>query len=192
MKPTPETQQDISPGLRLALDLGPLVVFFFSNARYGIFIATGAFMIAILIALAVSWILARRIGVMPLVTGIVVLVFGGLTLWLQDETFIKLKPTIINALFGFILLGGYYFFRLSLLKHVFDIAFQLTDEGWRILTIRWSVFFLFLAVLNEVVWRNFSTDFWVGFKVWGMFPITLVFSVAQFSVLKKHSLEPWE
>ncbi|MDA4834205.1 septation protein IspZ, partial [Enterobacter hormaechei] len=107
------------------------------------------------------------------VSGIVVLVFGSLTLWLHDENFIKIKPTIINALFGVILLGGLYFGK-SLLGYVFDSAFKLNAEGWRKLTLRWGIFFLFLAVLNEVVWRSFSTDFWVAFKVWGTMPITLL------------------
>eukprot|EP01133_Synstelium_polycarpum_P025551 gene25551-30675_t len=146
-------------------------------------------MVATVLALAVSWILIRSLPIMPLVSGIVVLVFGSLTLWLHDENFIKIKPTIINALFGVILLGGLYFGK-SLLGYVFDSAFKLNAEGWRKLTLRWGIFFLFLAVLNEVVWRSFSTDFWVAFKVWGTMPITLLFTFAQMPLVMKHSLEP--
>ncbi len=153
-----------------------------------IFIATGLFMAATAIALAVSWILTRKLPMMPLISGIVVLVFGALTLWLQNDTFIKVKPTIVNALFGVILLGGLYFGK-SLLGYVLHAAFNLTDEGWYKLTFRWGVFFLFLAVLNEVTWRNFSTDFWVAFKVWGTMPITLIFTMAQLPLIIRYSIE---
>jgi len=196
-------KQEINPLLKLALELGPLMVFFFANARgewlvgkfptlhaFGgpIFIATGLFMIATAIALSVSWLLTRTLPIMPLVSGVVVFVFGGLTLWLQDDVFIKMKPTIINTLFGGVLLGG-LFFGKSLLGYVFDSAFRLDAEGWRKLTLRWGLFFLFLAVLNEIVWRSFSTDFWVAFKVWGMMPITLLFTLSQMPLIMRHSLD---
>jgi intracellular septation protein len=126
---------------------------------------------------------------MPLVSGVVVLVFGGLTLFFADDLFIKLKPTIVNALFGTVLLGGLALGR-PLLPYVLDSVFQLTDEGWRKLTFRWGVFFFFLAALNEVVWRFFSTDFWVAFKVWGVMPITIAFAMAQVGLLNRHALEP--
>ncbi|MGO4842037.1 septation protein A, partial [Rhizobiaceae sp. 2RAB30] len=113
------------------------------------------------------WILTRSLPIMPLVSGIVVFVFGALTLWLQDDVFIKMKPTIVNTLFGGVLLGGLLFGK-SLLGYVFDSAFRLDAEGWRKLTLRWGLFFLFLAVVNEIVWRMFSTDAWVAFKVWGI------------------------
>ena len=144
------------------------------SAEFGgpIFVATGLFMVATAIALAVSWLLTRTLPIMPLVSGVVVFVFGALTLWLQDDIFIKMKPTIVNTLFGVVLLGGLLFGK-SLLGYVFDSAFRLDAEGWRKLTLRWGLFFLFLAVVNEVVWRNFSTDTWVAFKVWGIMPITL-------------------
>jgi intracellular septation protein len=125
---------------------------------------------------------------MPLVSGIVVFVFGALTLYLQDDEFIKMKPTIVNTLFGVILLGGLAFGK-SLLGYVFDSAFHLDAAGWKKLTLRWGLFFLFLAILNEVVWRNFSTDFWVAFKVWGTMPITVLFTISQMPLIMRHSLD---
>ncbi len=186
--PNAPDRQEVNPFLKLLLELGPLGVFFFANAKAGIFAATGAFMVAIAVALAASWLLTRRLAIMPLVTGIVVLVFGGLTLALQDEVFIKMKPTIVNALFGGVLIGGLAFGR-SLLGYVFDSVFHLTDEGWRKLTLRWGLFFFALAILNEMVWRNFSTDFWVSFKVFGMMPLTVVFTLTQMPLIQRHSLD---
>lgn len=181
-------RKDLQPLLKLALELGPLGVFFFANARFGIFGATGAFMVAIAVSLSLSWILTRRLAVMPVVTGIVVLVFGTLTLLLEDETFIKLKPTIVNTLFGVALLGGLVFGR-SLLGYIFDSVFKLDEDGWRKLTFRWGLFFFALAALNEIVWRNFSTDFWVSFKVFGIMPITLLFTITQMPLIMRHSLD---
>ena len=180
------TKQALNPFLKLVLDLGPLILFFLANARYGIFVATGTFMAAVAIALAVSYALTRHVAVMPLVTLIVVLVFGGLTLILQDELFIKLKPTIIYLLFAGVLLGGLVF-RKPLLGMVFDSVFHLTDEGWRKLTIRWALFFLALAVLNEIVWRTQTTDVWVTFKVFGVVPLTFVFAAMQYPLLSKYA-----
>lgn len=187
LKPDPE-QKTLSPVAKMILEIGPLVIFFIANNRYDIFVATAVFMVAMAISLAVHYTLVRHLPVMPLVTGVVVLVFGGLTLYLEDEMFIKLKPTIVNVLFGGTLLIGYYF-KKYFLEYVFSAAFNLDREGWRILTLRWSIFFLFLAVLNEVVWRNFSTDFWVGFKIWGVMPITIVFTMFQLAVVQKHTIE---
>ncbi len=196
-------QVEINPMLKLALELGPLIVFFFANSKGAwlatkipalatiggpLFIATLLFMIATAIALIVSYILTRTLPIMPLVSGAVVLVFGSLTLYLQDETFIKMKPTIVNSLFGIILLGGLYFGK-SLLGYVFGSAFKLDAEGWKKLTLRWGIFFLALAVMNEVVWRNVSTDNWVAFKVWGTMPITLLFTMSQMPLIMKHSVE---
>ncbi len=188
VKTTAQPTRHMHPVLKFALELGPLGVFFFANSRLGIFEATAIFMVATVVALIVMWIVARRLAVMPLVTGIVVLIFGGLTVWLQDELFIKLKPTIVNTLFGVTLLGGLAC-RKSFLQVVFDDAFRLDAEGWRKLTLRWGVFFLFLAVLNEVIWRTQTTDFWVAFKVWGMMPITMAFAIAQTPVLLKHEIK---
>ncbi|MGN6683776.1 MAG: septation protein A [Devosia sp.] len=175
--------------IKMALELGPLVVFFIVNARADIFVGTAWFMGAMVLSLALSWLLLKRVALMPLVTGVVVLVFGGLTLWLHDDTFIKMKPTVINALFGAVLLGGMAF-RLSLLKYVFGDVYKLRPEGWTILTLRWGLFFFFLAVLNEVVWRTQSTDFWVAFKVWATMPLTIVFAALQVPVLTKYAPEP--
>ena len=174
----------LNPALKLALDLGPLLVFFWANSHFGIFAATGAFMAAIVIALAVSYALTHHLPMMPLVTAIVVVVFGTLTLVLHDELFIKLKPTIIYVLFGGILLGGLAFGR-SLLGVVFDSVFHLTEEGWRRLTLRWALFFLVLAVLNEIVRLTQTTDFWVHFKVFGVVPLTFLFAAAQYPLLTK-------
>ncbi len=175
--------------IKMALELGPLVVFFIVNARADIFVGTAWFMGAMVLSLALSWLLLKRVALMPLVTGVVVLVFGGLTLWLHDDTFIKMKPTVINSLFGAVLLGGMAF-RLSLLKYVFGDVYKLRPEGWTILTLRWGLFFFFLAVLNEVVWRTQSTDFWVAFKVWATMPLTIVFAALQVPVLTRYAPEP--
>jgi intracellular septation protein len=185
--PNDPQRAEVNPLLKLALELGPLAIFFFANSRFGIFTATAVFMVAITVALALSWFLTRKLAIMPLITGIVVLVFGGLTIYLHDDLFIKLKPTIVNCLFGTILLGGLYFGK-SLLGYVFDSVFKLTDEGWRLLTLRWGVFFFVLAIINEIVWRNFSTDFWVSFKVFGFMPITLAFTLFQMPLITKHTL----
>ncbi len=182
-----EPEFDRNQVIKLLVELGPLVVFFVGNSRFGIFAGTGAFMVATLIALAVSRALLGRIPTMPLVSGFFVLVFGGLTLWLQDDQFIKLKPTIVNGLFAAILFAGLAANK-SLLKIVFGDVFRLTEEGWRQLTFRWGLFFVALALVNEIVWRSFSTDFWVSFKVFGIMPITMAFAIAQMGLLKRHEL----
>ncbi len=180
---------------KLVLELGPLGVFFAVNAvfgkTHGLYPATAALMVATAVALFASWRMMRRLPIMPVVSGVVVLVFGTLTLILQDELFIKLKPTIVNCLFGSVLLGGLAFGR-SLLGVVFDSVFDLDAEGWRRLTLRWGLFFFVLAGLNEVVWRNFSTDAWVSFKVFGIMPLTFVFALAQVPLIQRHSLETSE
>lgn len=173
--------------LKLAVEVGPLVAFFVINARAGIFWGTGVFMGATVASLIASRILFGRIPIMPLVTGACVMVFGGLTLWLQDDHFIKIKPTIVNALFAGALFIGLLAGQ-SLLRIVFGEVFRLTDEGWRKLTLRWACFFTFLALLNEVVWRSFSTDTWVSFKVFAVMPITMAFAVAQVGLLRQYEL----
>jgi intracellular septation protein len=200
--PNDPRKKELNPFLKLALELGPLGVFFFGNAygdRLGaafpplgalggrLFVGTALFIVATMIALTASLVLTRRLPIMPFVTGIVVLVFGGLTLWLQNDEFIKMKPTIVNALFGSALLGGLLFGR-PLLGYVFDSVFKLDDEGWRKLTFRWGVFFFALAVLNEIIWRTFSTDFWVSFKVFGIMPLTVLFTLTQMPLIQRHAL----
>ncbi|UDL87526.1 septation protein A [Mesorhizobium sp. PAMC28654] len=201
--PSDPRRKTLNPGLKFLLELGPGLVFFFTTIRGAwlaekfpilnhlgepILIATAFFMVATALSLSVSWILTRSWPIMPLVSAIVVFVFGALALWLQDKTFAFMKPTIINTLFGATLLGGLVF-RRSLLGYVFDSAFSLDAEGWRKLTFRWGVFFLFLAVVNEVVWRNFSEETWLYFKVWGTIPITLVFTLSQMPLILRHSLD---
>lgn len=170
---------------KLLLEAGPLVVFFVSNAYLGIFPATGAFMVATILALVVSRLKFGRIPVMPLVSGFFVLSFGGLTLYFQEEYFIKIKPTIVNLLFSVILFGGLLAGH-SFLRYLFGEVFKLQDRGWKILTFRWACFFVFLAVVNELVWRNFSTEFWAGFKLMGIMPITMIFAISQVGLLQRY------
>jgi intracellular septation protein len=174
--------------LKLLLEAGPLVVFFLTNAWYGLIPGTAAFVVATVASLIASRILLRRVPVMPLIGGVFVIVFGGLTVLLDDDLFIKIKPTIVNLLFAAILAGGLATGR-HFLKLVFDGAFHLTERGWAILTVRWTLFFVVLAILNEIVWRGFSSDTWVAFKVFGILPLTLVFSLAQIPLLMRHRLE---
>ena len=195
---SPSEAKPINPLLKLALEFGPLAIFFFANS-YGdrwfgvaedrrIFVATGIFIAASLIALALSKIIMNHLPRMAIVNAVVVTVFGGLTLALDDAFFIKVKPTIVNTLFGCILLGGLYFGR-SLLALVLDSVLQLDEEGWRRLTLRWGLFFFVLAALNEVVWRTQSQDFWVAFKVWGVMPLTMIFALAQTPLILKHEIK---
>ena len=179
----------LNPLLKLALDLGPLLLFFFANSHFGIFAATAIFMVAVLVALVVSYVLTRHFPIMAMVTAFIVIVFGGLTLILHDATFIKVKPTIIYALFGAVLIGGLVFNK-PLLGVVFDSLFHLTEEGWRKLTLRWAIFFLALAVLNEIVWRNTSTNVWVEFKVFVVMPLTFAFRALQVALLNKYAAKP--
>ncbi len=151
------------PVFKLATELGPLIVFFVANAKFNLFVATGAFMVAIVAAMIASYVVVRHVPMMAIVTAVIVLVFGTLTLVLRDETFIKVKPTIIYGLFAAILGGGLLFGR-SFIAILFNQMFNLTPKGWRVLTARWALFFLGMAVLNEIIWRTQSTDFWVAFK----------------------------
>ncbi|SDE29055.1 septation protein A [Rhodospira trueperi] len=173
--------------LKLLLEAGPLLVFFLTNAWFGLITGTAVFVGATAVSLVASRVLMGRIPVMPLVGGVFVLVFGGLTVLLEDDLFIKIKPTIVNLLFSAILFAGLVSGR-HFLKLIFDGAFHLTERGWTVLTLRWGLFFIALAVLNEVVWRGFSSDTWVAFKVFGILPLTLLFSVAQIPLLMRHQV----
>ncbi|TWF50204.1 septation protein A [Neorhizobium alkalisoli] len=199
---TPTKEEKQHPMLKLALELGPLLVFFFGNLRGEwlvekvpalsavggpLFVATALFMAATVISLIVSKIVFHHLPIMPMVSGVVVLIFGSLSIWLQDETFIKMKPTIVNTLFGVALLVGLAFGK-SLLGYVFNAAFQLDEAGWKKLTLRWGIFFLVLAVMNEIVWRNFSDAVWVNFKVWGTMPITILFTLSQMPLIMRHTV----
>ena len=201
MSETPSANDNgrMSAGLKLMLDVGPLVVFFASyylgnklvgpdGKHEGIFIATGTFMAATVAAIGVYWFRTRHIPLSQVITLVIVLVFGGLTLALDDPRFIKMKPTMIYVLFSAILFGGLATGR-SLLRVVFESAFPPLDEaGWRILTMRWAMFFAVLAVLNEAIWRNFSEEFWVSFKLFGFLPLTMVFAMLQMGVMNRHAL----
>ena len=183
-----DDKAQMPPALKLATEMGPLIAFFVANAWGGIFWATGVYMAAAAVALGISWAMTRRIAVVPIVTLGFVVAFGALTLWLADETFIKVKVSIINALFGVILLTGLAM-RRPLLKLAFGEALNMDAEGWRKLTIRWALFFFAMAALNEFVWRSFSTDAWVNFKVFGLLPLTVVFAVAQIRLMQRHMIE---
>lgn len=186
-----QERRQLGPLLKLVLEVGPLAVFFLANTHYGIFTATAAFMAAMIVSVGTMYAIVRHVPTLPLATGVFVLVFGGLTLALNDEIFIKLKPTIVNTLFAAILAGGMLLGK-PLLRSLLDAMIPLDHQGWRILTWRWAGFFLFLAVVNELVWRNFDTDTWVNFKVFGIMPITIAFSLAQLPLIRRHSLEQAE
>jgi intracellular septation protein len=187
MNDTP-AKHKLHPMLKLALDVGPLVLFVITYSRFDIFVATAVFMATTVAAMAVSYALTRHVTVMLVVTSVVILVFGTLTLVLHDETFIKLKPTIIYVLFGATLLGG-YLLNKPLLAIVFDAMVHLTDEGWRKLTLRWAAFFLVMAVVNEIVWRTQTTQFWVNFKLFGFPPLTFAFAALQYRLLMRYATD---
>ena len=173
---------------KLLIDIGPLAVFFIFYTRSGLQEAILPLMIATVISVIISYILENKIPIMPTLGATIVLIFGGLTIYFNDETFIKMKPTIINAVFAVILYGG-VLFNKSLLKYLLGAAIKLEDKGWKILTQRWIAFFIALAVLNEIVWRTQSTDFWVNFKVFAILPITFIFTMTQFPLIKKYQIE---
>jgi intracellular septation protein len=177
------------PLFKLATELGPLIIFFVANAKFNLFVATGAFMVAVIVAMIASYVVTRHVPMMAIVTAVVVIVFGTLTLVLHDETFIKMKPTIVYTLFAAILGGGLLFGR-SFIAIMFDQMFNLTPHGWRVLTMHWALWFLAMAVLNEIIWRTQSTDFWVAFKAFGMVPLTMLFAITQMPLIKRYHQEP--
>ena len=198
VRPGPQSKSEENAGLKLLLEAGPLIIFFICNSfaeqligvtgSEKIFWATGAFMIATAVSLTASRALLGEIPLMPLVSGVFILGFGAITLALQDDFYIKIKPTVVNLIFAAALLTGLLFGQLFL-KILLGTAINMRDEGWRILTIRWALFFCFLAILNEIIWRSFSTDFWAGFKLFGVMPITLVFAASQVGLLMKYQIE---
>ena len=173
---------------KLLIDIGPLAVFFIFYTRSGLQASILPLMIATVIAVLFSYTLEKKIPIMPTVGAGIVLIFGGLTIYFDNEVFIKMKPTIINLIFAIILYGG-MLVKKPLLKILLGAALRLEEEGWRILTYRWIGFFIALAVLNEVVWRTQTTDIWVNFKVFGILPITFIFTMTQFPLIKKHQID---
>ena len=173
---------------KLLIDIGPLAVFFIFYSRGDLKSAIIPFMIATIISVLFSYIIEKKIPVMPTVGAFIILIFGGLTIYFDNEVFFKMKPTIINLLFALILYGG-VIVKKPLLKSLLGAAIKLEDEGWKILTLRWISFFIALAVLNEIVWRTQSTDIWVSFKVFGILPITFIFTMTQFPLIKKYQIE---
>lgn len=182
------SEQKLSPGAKFAIDIGPLLIFGATYYFYDIFAATLAIVIATLITVGIGYAIEKKIAHMPLITAAVVTIFGGMAIVFNDPSFFYIKPTIVNALFGAILLGGIVT-KKNLLQMLFEDAFDLSDDGWRILTIRWILFFFAMALLNEIVWRNFEEATWVSFKVFGFVPLTLLFTFAQVPLIMKHSID---
>ena len=176
--------------IKFVTDFGPLLVFFVVYYKSGkdIRVAIPPFIIATIVALAIVWFLERKIPMMPLLGGILITFFGGLTIYFNNPIFIYIKPTIINILFGITLLIGKYLSKEPLLKKILGKSILLSDEGWKILNNRWMYFFFSLAVLNEIIWRTQSEEFWVNFKVWGILPITFLFTAFQIGLINKFKL----
>lgn len=179
------------PFLKIALDLAPLGAFFVGYKAFGLQGATAAIIAVTAVSLSLTYAMERRISLSPLITGMVVAVLGGLTLYLNSEYFIKIKPTIVNVIFSGILFIGLTKGK-GLLRHLLGAAFQLTEEGWKLLSLRWACFFLFLAALNEVVWRSVPTETWVNFKVFGMLTLTILFTALQFPLIRKYRIDEKE
>ena len=174
--------------IKSLIEIIPLILFFIANAKYGIIVATKIFVITTIIALVVSYLHLKKVSTPLLITSFLVLIFGGLTIFFKDATFIKLKPTIVYFLFSFFLLLG-LMLKKNFLKIYLSNLIKLNEVGWNILTKRWAIFFLTMAILNEIIWRNFSTDFWVSFKVFGFLPITIIFMILQNNLMKKYSIK---
>jgi intracellular septation protein len=182
------TPRRLPPLWRAALDLGPLVLFFGVLAKFDVYVATGVFIAVTVVTMGVGYAYERKISPMAMISAAVVIVFGGLTLWLHNDLFIKIKPTVIYLIFATILTGGLVT-RRNFIKYLFDHAFHLDDEGWRKLTWHWVIFFLLMAVANEIVWRNFSTQVWAGYKLFGAIPATFLFALSQTPLILKHHVE---
>jgi len=177
--------------LKFITDFGPLLIFFFFyyDSNKDLKIAIPPFIIATIISLVVVWFLEKKVPMVPLLGGVLITFFGGLTIYFDNPVFIYIKPTIINLLFGLALLFGKYFTNEPILKKMLGKSISLTDKGWSILNKRWMIFFFIVAILNELVWRTQSEEFWVNFKVWGLLPITFIFTAFQVSVITKHKLD---
>lgn len=182
------TSSSSPKSIKFLIDFGPLAVFFIAYKLWGLMPATFALVVATILALGVGYIATRRVAMMPLITAIVVVIFGGLTLWFNDSIFIKMKPTIVQAIFAALLFGGLVLKRPTL-QYVIGDALQLSDDGWRLLTLRFALFFTFMAILNEIVWRSVSEDLWIDFKVFGIFTLTILFSLSQVPLMKRHMIE---
>ena len=176
--------------VKFLTDFGPLLIFFFYyyNNDKDLKVAIPPFIIATIIALIIVWLLEKKIPMIPLLGGILISVFGGLTIYFNNPVFIYVKPTIINILFGFVLLFGKYFTKEPLLKKIMGKSVALSDQGWKLLNNRWVFFFFSLAILNELVWRTQSEEFWVNFKVWGILPLTFIFTAFQVPLISKHKI----
>jgi len=177
--------------VKFVTDFGPLVIFFFFyySGDKDLKVAIPPFIIATLIALIIVWMLEKKIPMVPLISGILISLFGGLTIYFDNPVFIYIKPTIINILFGLSLLFGKYFTNEPLLKKIIGKSINLQNEGWELLNKRWILFFFSLAILNELVWRTQSEEFWVNFKVWGMLPVTFIFTAFQISLINKYKID---
>ena len=173
--------------IKFITDFGPLLIFFtfYYRSEKNLTVAIPPFIVATIIALAVVWFLEKKIPMVPLLGGIFITLFGGLTIYFDNPIFIYIKPTIINILFGIGLLVGKFFTDEPLLKKMLGNSLSLTEEGWKVLNSRWVYFFFGLALLNEIIWRTQSEEFWVNFKVWGILPITIIFTAFQISVINK-------
>ena len=176
--------------IKFITDFGPLLVFFsfYYKSEKNLTVAIPPFIVATLIALIVMWILEKKIPMVPLLGGIFITLFGGLTIYFDNPIFIYIKPTIINILFGITLLFGKFFTNEPILKKMLGKSLQLSDEGWKILNLRWVYFFFALALLNEIIWRTQSEEFWINFKVWGILPLTIIFTAFQVSIINKYKL----
>lgn len=187
----PPARRKINPTLKFALELGPLAAFFIAYSRFNIYVATGVLMAVVVASLIVSYAMLRRVPIMPLVTAVIVVIFGSLTLFLHNEALIKIKPTALYLLFAGALFGGMALNK-PLLPILFDSAFQITEEGWRKLTYRWAFFFLALAILNEIVWRTQTTAIWVDFKTFGVLPLTIIYGLAQAPLIMRYEAKDAE
>ena len=177
--------------IKFVTDFGPLLVFFviYYKSDKNLSVALPPFIVATIVALIIVWVFERKIPFVPLLGGILITFFGGLTIYFDNPVFIYLKPTIINVLFGLALLFGRFFSSEPILKKIIGKSLKLNDDGWRILNNRWMFFFFFLAILNELVWRTQSEEFWVNFKVWGLIPLTFIFTIFQVQIINKYKID---